>query len=486
MYKKYIGLCLAVITVNVSCTSSVLSQVEQDSIWTFSEVRMDADGDNDLDYYGREVTVTGIANTATGLLHEYYLQVFIQNDSAGMSIFAYQINTPFEVGDSLVVKGKIERYNGLTEVHANSYKVYKDVGREPEPKSLKDAAKNPASHLGMLIEGEGCIIEKGNTFNGKYLRIKPADAEESIMVYVSNFHRLYEDFNFSVLSVGDEIDIKGVVSESNPDFPEERIFKVFLRTPEDLQYAGLPQFYLYLVVGGAVLLGLIIAGWVIMLRRRVTTETTEIRTSLKEKEVLLREIHHRVKNSLSTVSGLIELQLHETDSEEAKGVLQNSKSRIQSVALIHDKLYKTESLARVELDVYLRDLVETIHETFTEYHEAVELTFDLDPIELDTDRAIPCGLLVNELVVNAYKHAFKRDKQGVLSIRLKVRRNKILLEVSDNGPGLPDTYYKRDGGSLGTLLVDSFTEKLEAKMDINKEGEGTTLSFTFPLKPRRF
>lgn len=465
-------------------SANVWAQTPPDSIWSFSKVRMDADGDQELDYYGEKVTVTGIANINSGLLHEYYLQAFIQNDSAGLSIFAMNIETPFKVGDSLVVHGNIEQYNGLTEIHIDRYQVFEGVADEPTPEHLSHAIKDPVKYLGMLIQGKGRIIDKGSTFNGKYLRIKPANTDSSMMVYVSNFHRLFDEFHFGVLSVGDEIRVKGIVSESNPDFPNERIFKIFLRSPEDLQYSGIPKFFLYMIIGGAVLIGLVIAIWIFMLRKKVTSKTTEIRSSLQEKEVLLREIHHRVKNSLSIVSALIELQLHETDSPEAKDVLQNSKSRIQSVALIHDKLYRTESLARVELDVYIRDLVETIHSTFTEYSEAVELVFDMDSLELDTDRVIPCGLLINELVVNAYKHAFKKDRQGKLFIKIKDQGDSVFLEVSDNGPGLSDNANQDNSEGLGSLLVNSFKEKLNATMDVTEDDSGTTFTFIFPKQKK--
>lgn len=465
----------------LSCgMESVIAQAESDSIWSFAEVRMDADGDNELDYYGKQATITGIANVNSGLLHEYYLQVFIQNDSAGMSVFSTDIDTPFEAGDSLVVHGRIEQYNGLTEIHADSYRVFKAAADKPGPISLIDAIDQPSQFLGMLVRGEGRIIEKGNTFNGKYLRLKPAGSDGNMMVYVSNFHRYFDDFRFGLLSIGDEISVTGIITESNPDFPDERIFKLFLRSPDDLEYASLPKKFLYAILGTVLILGLIIIIWISLLKRNVTAKTNEIRTSLEEKEMLLREIHHRVKNSLSIVSGLIDLQLHEIHSEEAKNVLQSSRNRIHSVALIHDKLYRTESLAQVELDVYIRDLVNTIHGTFNEYQDSVKLDFDLDSVELETDRVIPCGLLINELAVNAYKHAFKKNKQGRLIIRLKDQGNTLRLDVSDNGPGLPKNYYDSDEGNLGTLLIHSFTEKLNATMDVSENKNGTTFSFNFP------
>ncbi|MEL7832389.1 sensor histidine kinase [Fodinibius sp. Rm-B-1B1-1] len=454
---------------------------QQERIWNYAEVRADSNNDNTLDHLGERVTITGIANIQTGLLHEHYLQVFVQNDSSGISVFAMDIDIPFESGDSLVVKGKVDRYNGLAEVHADSYQVFKKGSSPPAPKPLDLAMVNPSKYLGMLVEGEGNIIEKGNSFNGKYVRIASSkDATKTMMVYVSNFHHLFDDFNFDVLSVGDKIVVCGIISEYNPDFPEEETYKMFLRTPQDLEYAGIPQFYMLLLLSGLGIITIIIVGWVVMLRRQVDSKTSVIKESLNEKELLLREIHHRVKNSLAIVSGLIELQLDSTESAEAQGILQDSQTRIRSMALIHEKLYQTESLSEIELDNYLKELVEAIHGTFTEYQEHVELIFELEKVELDVDRVIPCGLLVNELVVNAFKHAFEKNKRGLLKVGLYKQNGDITLKVADNGPGVPDDFSFHEEGNLGSMLVDTFAAQLNAKTEIATNGKGSTFLFTFP------
>lgn len=455
-------------------------QVTDDSLWSFSKIRTDTNSDNSLDYLGKKVTITGIANISTGILHEHYLQAFVQNDSAGMSIFSMEIDTPFEPGDSLVVSGEVQRYNGLAEVNIDSYQVFKNAAEVPEPKLLKSAINNPAKYLGMLVAGEGSIIEKGSTYNGKYLRISPEEISGgNMMVYVSNFHQMHDKFNFEVLSVGDRISVKGIISEYNPEFPDEQTYKLFLRTPDDLEYVDFPRYYMFLLLGGLGIVTVLIVGWVVVLRKRVDSKTSKIQQSLKEKEVLLQEIHHRVKNSLAIVSGLIELQLDSTESDEAKHVLQDSQTRIRSMALIHEKLYQTKSLSDIELDTYIKELVEAIHGTFTEYTEAVDLEFDLDKVELDVDRVIPCGLLINELVVNAFKHAFKEDQKGMLEIGLAKENECIKLSVADNGPGLPDDFDLKDEGNLGAMLIETFAAQLNAEIDVKNTENGSKFVFTF-------
>ncbi|MEQ9036619.1 MAG: sensor histidine kinase [Gracilimonas sp.] len=462
------------------CSAPGNAQATSDSLWTFSEIRSDTNGDHKLDYLGQKVTITGIANIGTGLLHEHYLQAFVQNDSAGMSIFAMEIETPFEVGDSIVATGMIERYNGLAEVHIDSYKVFK-TSSPIKINFLSDAIEAPQNYLGMLVKGEGKVIEKGSTFNGKYVRISSEGSSKSMMVYVSNFHRLFDEFEFDVLQVGDRISVEGIITEYNPEFPEERTFKLFLRTPEDLDFKGIPQFYLYLIAATSTFFMILIVGWVIVLKRSVKSKTKEIKASLEQKEVLLREIHHRVKNSLTIVSGLIELQEGSTESQEAKDVLQNSQARIQSVALIHEKLYKTESLSEIQLNNYINDLVQAIHGTFSDYKEAVDLNFELEEVFLETDRVIPCGLLINELVVNAFKHAFSKNKKGRLDVILKKEAGEIILTVSDNGPGLPKDFDPKTDESLGSMLIDSFASQLDASMKVsNKTSGGAEYIFKFP------
>ncbi|MFP8489967.1 sensor histidine kinase [Gracilimonas sp. Q87] len=454
---------------------------QSDSIWTFDQIRTDLDGDQVPDYIKEDVTVTGIANINSGILHEKFLQAFVQNDSSGISIFAQDIETPFRVGDSLVVNGYIDQYNGLIEVQVTSYSVHPSSSGLPAPEPLLKVAEDPANYLGMMAEGTGRVIEKGATFNGKYVIISLAETAKSIMVYVSNFHVFYEDFDFGILRQGDVIHVKGVITEYNPEFPERRSYKLFLRTPDDLEFEQLPRFYRNLILSAIGIAILFIVGWVFVLRYRVNSKTQDIQKSLKEKDTLLREIHHRVKNNLAIISGLIELQLGNTDSEEAKNALLDSQNRIHSIGLIHEKLYKTESLTDIDLGYYIKDLVEATHGTFTEYEDDVSLNFDLDTIEVDPDKVIPSGLLINELVVNAYKHAFKKGKHGELKITVKKKNGNILLRVSDNGPGLPDDFEMDQGNGLGTMLITSFSDQLNAKMNIETEkGKGTTFTFTFP------
>jgi len=456
------------------------AQVVSDSLKPFAYVYADHNNDGRPDHLGQVISVSGVANIKTGVLHPKYLQVFIQNDSTGLSIFNKNILHPFNRGDSLVVTGEIQQYAGLPELYATSYKVFPRGSKVlPKPISLKRALLHPSKSIGVLVDGEGVIVEKGKTQNGKYLKVSVSDSARSkVLVYVSNFHVKAQDFKFDVLNVGDSISFAGIFGEESPDFSVHHIHKLYLRTPDDLTYEGIPRYYLLLGFGILLLIAIVVTGWIVSLRREVRNKTAEIQESLDDKEVLLREIHHRVKNNLSIISGLIELQLDGTDDENVKHVLKDSQSRIYSMAMIHEKLYETESLSSIKLDSYLKDLVEAIHGTFVEYNDSVSLKFDLETALLDIDKVVPCGLLINELVVNAFKHAFKENEHGVLTVELEKKDGKVELTVADNGPGLPEDFSLENTNSLGCMLISTFAAQLEANTKIENRG-GANFKFTF-------
>jgi PAS domain S-box-containing protein len=164
----------------------------------------------------------------------------------------------------------------------------------------------------------------------------------------------------------------------------------------------------------------------------------KISESLKEKNVLLAEIHHRVKNNLAVISGLIEMQVWNVEDEEIRNVLRDSQLRIQSIALVHEKLYQTDNFANIRVSDYIRELVLGIADSFNDPNKKIENTFDCEDIGLNINQAIPFSLLLNESVVNAYKHAFKGIKEGELRVMLRKEDNQVILTVSDNGVGIKE------------------------------------------------
>lgn len=211
----------------------------------------------------------------------------------------------------------------------------------------------------------------------------------------------------------------------------------------------------------------------------------KLRKSLREKEVLLAEIHHRVKNNLAVVTGLLELQSNKTSQKDARDILQESRLRINSIALIHEKLYQNKDLAQISFDDYIKELTGVVVESLTVSGKQIDLSIYADPVFLTVNQAIPCGLILNELITNSYKHAFPKRKSGKIEVFFKQQENEVLLKVQDNGIGIPENIAMDKPESLGITLVQTLTKQLKAEGGYLDSGEGTTFELLFDLKRKK-
>ncbi|MFD2531561.1 histidine kinase dimerization/phosphoacceptor domain -containing protein [Gracilimonas halophila] len=202
----------------------------------------------------------------------------------------------------------------------------------------------------------------------------------------------------------------------------------------------------------------------------------KIRASLKEKEVMLAEIHHRVKNNLAVVSGLLQLQSYSAKNEHVEKALSDSQMRIQSIALVHEMLYESESLAYIEYDKYINDLMQAISSMHMNEGRNIELISEVEPISLSINQAIPCSLLVNELIVNAFKHAFGEQKEGQVKVQVIKEGDKVIMTISDNGSGFEIEKFS-GSDSLGATLIKTLTAQLNGEFQILEKSEGSGSSF---------
>lgn len=207
----------------------------------------------------------------------------------------------------------------------------------------------------------------------------------------------------------------------------------------------------------------------------------KVRKSLKEKEVLLAEIHHRVKNNLAVITGLLELQAYNTSSEEATDVLKVSQMRVNSIALIHEKLYQNEDLSEISFDRYLEQLTDVIVSSLKSSQTDVEINIDAAPIKLTVNQAIPCGLILNEIITNAHKHAFPDQSQGTIDISLTQQGKNITLKIADDGIGIPDKTSLDNPTSLGLKLIRTLTKQLKGTANFSN-GTGTRFTLQFELE----
>ena len=197
----------------------------------------------------------------------------------------------------------------------------------------------------------------------------------------------------------------------------------------------------------------------------------KIKASLREKEVLLREIHHRVKNNLQVISSLLILQSKQISGKKNQELFQESQNRVKSMALIHEKLYQSQDLASINFKEYLNTLIIGLFRSYQSHSSHVELKVNVEDITLGIDSAIPCGLIINELISNSLKYAFPNGREGVISVALRsLNKKDVELAVSDNGIGMPEDLDFRNTKSLGLHLVTILAEdQLEGEIKLSRD-----------------
>jgi PAS domain S-box-containing protein len=209
-----------------------------------------------------------------------------------------------------------------------------------------------------------------------------------------------------------------------------------------------------------------------------------LRESLQEKELLLREIHHRVKNNLQVISSLFNLQAQTINDPKVLAALKESHNRVRSMGLVHHVMYQAADFAAIDLVDYVQTLTRSLYRSYAVDPEAVLLSVDIAHVRLGIDAAIPCGLIINELVSNALRHAYPEGRRGTLSVTLAHNSDGThTLTVRDDGIGLPPDLTIPPAATLGLALVETLSRQLEGTLWIDRT-EGTAVSVRFPGRPR--
>jgi two-component sensor histidine kinase len=204
-----------------------------------------------------------------------------------------------------------------------------------------------------------------------------------------------------------------------------------------------------------------------------------LREAVARQEVLLREIHHRVKNNLAVIASLFYLSSTHTDDARVVALLDDSRRRIRSMALVHETLYGSDNLARIDMAQYTRILANEVMAAYRPLSANVQLTCDLQPVSLSVDLAVPCGLILNELVSNAFKHAFPEGRAGVVHVSLWESGTDCIMCVSDDGAGLPPDLDVATHHSLGLRLVRLLATQLRGVVAFERGSAGTQVRVTF-------
>jgi two-component sensor histidine kinase len=205
-----------------------------------------------------------------------------------------------------------------------------------------------------------------------------------------------------------------------------------------------------------------------------------LKASLAEKEVLLKEIHHRVKNNLQVVSSLLYLQSRKLHDDAARAIFAESQGRICSMALAHEQLYRSKNLSDINLADYVRTLVSHVQRTFMAPEVAPKCRLDVEAVMLDIEKVVPCGLLITELLSNALKHAFPDGRSGTIDIAFGRKGDGMELSVADDGIGLPADFDVHAPLTLGLQLIAALVEQLDGTLSVESRG-GAQFSVSFPV-----
>jgi two-component sensor histidine kinase len=207
----------------------------------------------------------------------------------------------------------------------------------------------------------------------------------------------------------------------------------------------------------------------------------QLHEALQEKEALLKEIHHRVKNNLQIISSLLRLQARSTADPDSISILQESRNRVETIALIHENLYQSASFSRINFAVYAGRLLANVIGIHQVTPDGVKVTVDIEPLMFDPQTAVLCGLILNELVANALRHAFPGHQKGEIKIQAHARDEKaVIMSVGDNGVGMPQEFDLGQVHSLGIQLVRQLTRQLKGTMSVSSRN-GAVVRIEFPF-----
>ncbi len=367
---------------------------------------------------------------------------------------------------SIAIRKKLDDTRNLAHTRINLGRVLASLGNSEEGNELITQGLTKAEELGMWR-----IVQTGRLAMSE-LKEKEGDFEGALV-----FHRSYLSIKDSILNM----DVANRVTELDAKYGKEEDTRqiVFLTSENELKESRLREASTRnKLFAAGLIIALLLAGFTYFLFRQrkrnneVLKEKNDvISKALDEKNLLLREIHHRVKNNLQVISSLLSLQSRYIKDENAIKAIEEGRTRVRSMALIHQSLYQKENLVGIDIKSYFEKLLSELFRTYKVDGGKIELEMDIAPLNLDVDTMIPLGLIMNELVSNALKHAFKDRESGLLSLTVKEEDDKLVLQVKDNGIGLENPDIFEGNSSFGNKLISSFSKKLNAELKVeSKEG----------------
>jgi len=410
------------------------------------------------------------------LIYDEALEVLDQSDSRGRSIILNNLgnvyNSTGKVDEaidtylqSLKLKEEIGDRKGILGLSNNLANAYQNLGEISKAKGYAEQAYEAADVLGdiHLLRDLSYKLFQIYKIEGRY--------EESLKS-LENFLELQD----SIANIDRASALAELEEKYEDEVNEKKIIELELANRKSES-----QRNVFIFVGAILLLAfLFISVWFFNAKkytRLLGIKNNEISKALDEKEILIKEIHHRVKNNLQTISSLLHLQSRYVD-DETKHLVNEGRNRVKSMALIHQRLYQSDDIKGIKLPDYLGNLAQSLFDSYNIRPGKISFNPDIDPLNLDVDTAIPVGLIVNELISNTLKYAFPDDKEGELIVSLKQKNDALELKVSDDGVGMPSDFNADESKGFGMRLIQVLGEKLEATLSITS-GQGTQVFMKF-------
>ncbi len=381
---------------------------------------------------------------------------------------------------SLGMREEMDHAHGIAMSLVSTASVHRHMGNFQKSNSLALKAFKMSEELGspMFRQGASNVLADNYSDLGRY--------REAFY-----YQKVYQETSDSLNS---EANIKKVTQlEMQYEFDKLQQEKEFQRQQEVLEYEGevkRQKILAWTFIGGFILvivMGLLILRGYYQKRRantllaeqkeEIQTMNDQLQDSLGEKEILLKEIHHRVKNNLQIISSLLSLQSRDISDETVKDAVKEGQSRVKSMALIHQMLYQSEQISRIRFGEYLDQLTSSLASMYQSKSDIICKT-SADGIDLDIDTAIPLGLIINELVSNSYKYAFAGRASGRITVDLQSEGDAYRLTVSDDGIGMPEEIELEKSKSLGIRLVNILVSQLNGRLE-RDDGQGTTFYINF-------
>ena len=395
------------------------------------------------------------------------------------------------LGKCMIRLGQYEKAIPLLEAGASSSKKYNNgkfsfnivemwidladsylhLNNEVVVKSYLDSISSSGQRPYVLVDYNRILAEY-------YLRKGDADS-------ASYTFKEYIKLKDSINSNEKENDLLGLLVKFDLQHQKDEIQKTrrdLLKTRDEvLQRDKKINFGIFALLAALLALGAVAFAYFksVKNKRLIQDQNKIIESSLIEKDSLLKEIHHRVKNNLQMVSSLLSMQTKNTQSQEAIEALEEGKSRVKAMALIHQKLYQNEGLSVIGMQGYIESLVNSIQSVYKKGGHDVNINIDAEGTELDIDRAIPIGLILNELVSNSFKYAFPEKTGGKIYINIRKEGEQGFFEYTDNGRGLPDDIEERSTHSMGVKLMQRLVNQLRSNLNIDKDADGARFWFNF-------